>query len=313
MAAAGCRGSAARWPFRRSAARRGAGMLRAALGGAAARAALVGPGLGLGLGLGLVGLMLATGLARADAPQPPHALPALGVDSRQPGDAALDRPFEFPLPARVRSAQGRQRVELRHCRDWLQQRHQVTGSDNDAAWRVLRRQVVPCEALALLLAATVPTASALPADDPRRPLLTARFPASLWPAPSDDEQRRLAVPGQNLARVSGVLHWRKVDDAVHADGEQLALRTRSWRLGLTLLARGDFNHDGWEDAAYLWQADALRGSFSDARLVVLSRTASGEVFHELAVDSLLTAAGWPGEGVPVAAAAAGPAPAASRP
>lgn len=254
-----------------------------------------------------LGLLLATGLAWADAPQAPHALPALGMDSRQPGDAALDRLFEFPLPARVRTDQGRQRVELRHCRDWLQLRHQVTGSDNDAAWRVLRHQVVPCEALALLLAATAPTTSALPADDPRRPLLTARYPASLWPAPSDDAQRRLAVPGQNLARASGVMHWGKVDDAARADGEQLALRTRSWHLRLTLLARGDFDHDGWEDAAYLWQADAQRGSFSDARLVVLSRTASGDLFRELPVDSLLTAAGWPGTGPLL------PAPAASRP
>lgn len=305
MAAAWSCGTAARWQRRAGAARRAAAALRHALGVPGAAGV---PAAAAALAVRVtLGLLLVTAQARADAPQPPHALPALGVDSRQPVDAALDKPFEFPLPARARTAQGRQRVELRHCRDWLQLRHQVTGSDNDAAWRVLRRQVVPCEALALLLAATTPTGSALPADDPRRPLLTARFPASLWPAPSDDERRRLAVPGQNLARASGVMHWGKVDDAARADGEQLALRTRSWRLSLTLLARGDFDHDGWEDAAYLWQADALRGSFSDARLVVLSRTASGEVFHELAVDGLLSAAGWPGDG-PVL-----PAPAASRP
>jgi len=233
----------------------------------------------------------------AAAPLAPQAMAALalpGPAGTLPTAADLDRPFDTPLPVRLRTAEGRQRGELRHCRDWLSQRASVSGSDNDAAWRVVTLQTVPCEALALLLAATPSAQTALPADRAVRPLLTARYPASLWPAPSDDEQRHQAQPGQSLARASGIQHWERLDAPGVADGERLGLRNRNWRVTLTLLARGDFDHDGWEDAAYLWQADSQRGSLSDARLVVLSRRGAEPGFRLLPVADLLAAAGWPG-------------------
>ena len=226
-------------------------------------------------------------------PQATAALMAPGAAGALPSEADLERPFDTPLPVRLRTADGRQRAELRHCRDWLRQRAAISGSDNDASWRVVKLQTVPCEAMALLRAATPSARTAMPMDRAVRPLLTLRYPASLWPAPSDDEQRRLAQPGQNLARASGVQHWERLDSPGVSDGERLALRTKAWRVTLTLLARGDFDHDGWEDAAYLWQAQSQRGSFTDARLVVLSRSAGEAGLRELPVARLLAAAGWP--------------------
>jgi hypothetical protein len=231
-------------------------------------------------------------------PQPPHALPALGLAGSMPQAADFDQPFEAPLPVRLRTPEGRQRVELRDCRAWLTQRAQATGSDNDNTWQIVKLQTVPCEAMALLQAAQPPAHSALPDEPPHRPLLTARYPAALWPAPSDDEQRRLAQPGQTLARASGQQHWERLPlpvvpgAALPSEGERLTLRGRGWRITLTLLARGDFDRDGWEDAAYLWEAQSQRGSASDARLVVLTRRAAGQPLRLVPIEPLLAAGGW---------------------
>jgi hypothetical protein len=66
----------------------------------------------------------------------------------------------------------------------------------------------------------------------------------------------------------------------------LELKDDSVVLHLTLLARGDFDHDGWEDAAFRWEGYALRGSYSDVKVVVLTRTSAGSL-RELPVDKLL--------------------------
>ena len=214
----------------------------------------------------------------------PRALPALGLAAALPSAADLARPFPDSLPARVTTPDGTRMTELRDCRDWLAQRRTVVGSDSDASWRVLRLQVVPCEAMALLAAATPAQHSALPARFAQE-LLTARFPASLWLAPSRDEQARLARPGNTLATASGKAKWL----GVGSDG--LKLNAKGWQLQLTLLARGDFDHDGWEDAAFLWQAASTQGSLADARLVLLSRQAGSTALVELPVQGLLSAPG----------------------
>ena len=214
----------------------------------------------------------------------PRALPALGLAAALPSAADLARPFPDSLPARVSTPDGTRMTELRDCRDWLAQRRTVVGSDSDASWRVLRLQVVPCEAMALLAAATPALRSALPARFAQE-RVTARFPASLWLAPSRDEQARLARPGNTLATASGKPKWLGVGS------DSLKLNAKGWQLQLTLLARGDFDHDGWEDAAFLWQAASTQGSLADARLVLLSRQAGNTALVELPVQGLLPAPG----------------------
>ncbi len=249
--------------------------------------------------LALASLALAAPPLHAD-PLPPRALPALGLAAALPSAADLARPFPDALPARIRSADssaadprsaayprtadGGRMTELVTCRDWLAQRRSVVGSDSDASWRVLRLQVVPCEAMALLAAATPALHSALPVRFAQEGV-TARYPASLWLAPSRDEQARLARPGSTLATASGKARWQ----GVGADG--LKLNAKGWQIQMTLLARGDFDHDGWEDAAFLWQAGSTQGSLADARLVVLTRRAGGGALLDLPVDGLLPAPG----------------------
>ena len=228
-------------------------------------------------------------------PVAPRALPALGLSAALPTAADLSRPFPDTLPARIRTADTRtaegsqtadasRMTELVTCRDWLAQRRSVVGSDSDASWRVLRLQVVPCEAMALLVAASPALHSALPARFAQE-LVTARYPVGLWLAPSRDEQARLARPGSTLATASGKARWQ----GLAPDG--LKLNAKGWQIQLTLLARGDFDHDGWEDAAFLWQAASSPGSLTDARLVVLTRQAGSAALLELPVDGLLPAPG----------------------
>lgn len=222
-------------------------------------------------------------------PLAPRALPALGLAAALPSAAELARPFPDALPARVRTADtgaadASRMVELVDCRDWLARRRSVVGSDSDASWRVLRLQVVPCEAMALLAAASKAQRSALPARFAQE-LGTARYPVGLWLAPSRDEQARLARPGSTLATASGKARWQ----GVGPDG--LKLNAKGWQLQMTLLARADFDHDGWEDAAFLWQAGSGQGSLADARLVVLTRLAGSGALVELPVDGLLPAPG----------------------
>jgi hypothetical protein len=82
---------------------------------------------------------------------------------------------------------------------------------------------------------------------------------------------------RHLGQASGVARFNRtlVAPATTPPQGQLGLRTAAWQITLTPLARGDIDGDGWEDAAYLWHAASRQGSFSDARLVVLTRTAPG--------------------------------------
>jgi hypothetical protein len=239
---------------------------------------------------GLAAMAAALLAAGGSAAQPyaPWAAPALGLPGPLPTEADLDRPFETPLPLLLKTPAGPKRAEAARCRDWLALRSQVIGSTNDAAWRVVRVQVVPCETIALLRNAGTALHSDLPADFARA-LATSRYPATLWPAPSADEQRRFA--GLTLDRASGAARWEAGPDGLTIDHGR-------WRVSLALLARADFDHDGWEDAAFSWQAESLQGSYTDARLVVLTRRTGQTRFRALPVEPLLDAAAHGTKGRP---------------
>lgn len=203
--------------------------------------------------------------------------PALGLSTLDADALAarLQQPFDTPLPARLSAAAGGQLLQLRHCADWLQHRSQVVGSDNDAAWRVLRLQVVVCDALARLQRAAPAQRSALPRTGQAPTLAdTRRWPATLWPAPSRDEAAVQQRAGATLRSVSGVDRWR-----LQAGGVRV-LATRERRVELTELARADVDGDGWQDWLLLWQGQLLQGSWTDARLVVLTRRGPAEALRE---------------------------------
>jgi hypothetical protein len=198
----------------------------------------------------------------------------LGLQQSVPADVDFDRPFEAPLPARLTVAAGGQLIALNNCREYLAARERIVGSDSDADFRVLRLQSVPCLILALLKGAVAARLTALP-NDFLQQLATGDYPASIWPAVADDERDFQLRPDATLATVSSQRVWRVTND------NTLEIKDHGMGVHLTLLARGDFDHDGWEDAAFLWEAYALNGSYSDARLVVLTRSGANDGFREL--------------------------------
>jgi hypothetical protein len=211
---------------------------------------------------------------------PGFAAKELGLQHGSPEDVDFERPFEAPLPARIADAQGKRLIKLNNCLELLAVRERIVGSDNDANFRVLRLEAVPCVALALLKSSAAANRTSLPGDFLQE-ITTSSYPASLWPAVSDDERQQSAAPGATLATVSG-------QPVLHAlDGVTLELEAAGIVVHLTLLARGDFDHDGWEDAAFRWEAYSTKGSYSDARLIVLTRTEANAGLHELALDLLL--------------------------
>jgi hypothetical protein len=208
----------------------------------------------------------------------------LGLQQAMPGDVDFERPFEAPLPARIADSEGKRLVPLNNCREYLAVRGGIVGSDNDADFRVLRLQTVPCVALALLQSATPAIETALPPDFLAQTSASS-YPASLWPAVADDERQRLSAPDMTLAMAAGETAWHVLK------GELLELEAGDFGVHLTLLARGDFDHDGWEDAAFRWEAYARKGSYTDARLVILTRTEMDAVLRELSPDTLLAQQG----------------------
>ncbi len=215
-------------------------------------------------------------LARADGGASPELQlsPLLGVADLAALPARLEQPFDTPLPLRLSADAGGQRVLLRHCADWLAQREHAVGSDNDAAWRVVCHQVVVCDALALLAQARPAAQSALPGALPDA-ADTRRWPATLWVATSRDATARLQQPGLTLQAASGVKRW------TGGDGGARVLFTRAWRVQLTELARADVDGDGWQDWLLRWEGQSQQGSWTDARLVVLTRRASAVPLREL--------------------------------
>lgn len=202
----------------------------------------------------------------------------LQLNSAVPDETEFTRPFEDPLPARL--ANSEQLVQLSNCRDYLAVRSQIIGSDNENDYKVLIFQTVPCIALALLQSSSVAKNSALP-EDFLSYTNTAFYPATLWPAVSDNERENPDWSTGNLWSYTQQTALRKTDNG------KLELEKSGWGLRFSLLARGDFNHDGWEDAAFQWQGYALHNSYADSRLVILTRTDEQTVFIELPVDQLL--------------------------
>ncbi len=204
----------------------------------------------------------------------------LQLKNAKADDAALDRPFEVPLPAKITTAKGDELQELANCRDYLAVYNQITGSDNETDYHALLFQTVPCAALALLKSASIAKQSALPKNF-HNFTKTTFYPATLWPAVSDDERKSRDWSAGTLLTYTKQASLRKINK------ETLGLENSGWGFRITLLARGDFDHDGWEDAAFRWEGYALESNYTDVRLVVLTRTNEKNSFLELPAQQLL--------------------------
>lgn len=179
-------------------------------------------------------------------------------------DSDLDTPFPAPFPARLSTPEGVERLQFADCRTLLAAQARLVGADTEADYRALRQQIRACEEIRWLAKLGRASRSGLPKEF-RTVTETRRYPASLWPNVSDDEQQRAARPGATLQTLSGKRQLHAgTPDTLQLDGRDYGIRLR-------LLARGDLDGDGWEDAVFRWSAYALHGTFQDSRLVVLTR------------------------------------------
>ena len=212
--------------------------------------------------LASIGIAVNCGVALADPAL--FAAQELQLKQAVPDEAAFSRPFEDPLPALLKD---KQRIQLGNCRDYLAVRRQITGSDNETDYHALLIQTAPCIALSLLKSAGIAQQSALPKTFSNY-TNTAYYPATLWPAISDEEQKSRVWSTGTLSAYTKKTALRTINKTA------LGLEMSGYGFHITLLARGDFNHDGWEDAAFRWEGYALHADYADARLVVLTRTDS---------------------------------------
>lgn len=238
-------------------------------------------------GLILAGLLSASSVLTAaeNAPVLPRrwAPNMLGVQSASQIDAALNHVFDTSFNAFVHSDSGRRKVNIDSCLAWQTWRGKIAGTEPESDFVALRGHGVECDALALLRAAKPARRSALPAN-----LVTITdsrlYPATLWGAASEDDGARLARPGLTLAAVSGVRHWQSQRNGLLLEDETAGTR-------LVWIARADFDGDGWEDGLYQWQAWMRGGTWTDIRLVILTRRAPRAALVEVALP-LGRAAPW---------------------
>jgi hypothetical protein len=222
-------------------------------------------------------LLAASAIASAgSAPVlPPRWAPdRLGVQDLSQIDNVLQRTFDASFSAYVRSDSGRRKVIIDSCLAWLTWRGKIAGTEPAFDYVELRGRGVECDALALVRGAAAARRSALPND--LAMVVDARlYPATLWIAVGDDDVARLARPGLTLAEASGKQQWKR-------QRHGLLLETQAGGVRLAWLARADFDGDGWEDGLYRWEAWLRGGTWTDTRLVILTRRSGSAPLVEVA-------------------------------
>ena len=187
----------------------------------------------------------------------------LGIEQASQIEPALKRVFDTSFLIYVKAGAGRRKVTIDTCLTWLTWRGKVVGAEPQSDFVALLGQGLECDALALLRSAKPARRTALPAD-----LATISdtrlYPATLWIAASDEGVARLSRPGLTLSAASGMRQWTP-------DRNGLLLADETGGVRLVWLARADFDGDGWEDGLFRWQAWIRGGTWSDMRLVVLTR------------------------------------------
>ena len=228
-------------------------------------------------------VLVATGGGAAEpAGIAPTLAPGLDLPAATvPRTIALDRKFDDPMPLHLHGDPYDHTINAANCAEYEKLRSRVDGSDNALDYDVVKYQGANCDALALMRRAFASPRSALPPGDFLAWRSTDLFPGSLWAAFSDDEIASLASPTATLRTASSKAAFRSVPEHF------LELEGRGAGVHLTLMGRGDIDHDGWEDAVVLVEGYAKGGSNRTARVAVLTRRAGETRLREIPVGSLL--------------------------
>lgn len=217
--------------------------------------------------------------ARKTSARPPAAalLPGaekvLGISRVEDAGAALEQAFTDPIEITLTSGSEISRQTPPHCRALLELEPRIANTEPAGDWNVLQQRLADCHALQWLGRVAAPSRTALPHDLPAV-RQTRLWPASIWPAVSQEEAAALSRPGQTLHGASRRHSWQVIRADARSPGA-LRLETDHYTVRVQWLARGDFDGDGWEDWLLRWQAQAAGGSWRAARSLLITRQAPG--------------------------------------
>jgi hypothetical protein len=205
----------------------------------------------------------------------PGAQKVLGISWPSEAGTALARAFDDAFDIQVREGANPRTLRPSDCIVLLEVQDHIAGTRPPGDWSLLQRQLAVCHILRWLSHGAAAGRSALPSDIS---LIreTRVWPASTWPAVSADEATALARPGQTLQSASARRLWQVLTPQSSAE-LTLGLESHGYALRLQLLAKGDFDGDGWEDWLMLWQAHGIGGQWSDTRGLLVTRQSAGEV------------------------------------
>lgn len=193
--------------------------------------------------------------------------PALGLDTLEHLDERLARTWEFPLEvSRLQGSTGLQRefAKIENCLSYFQLTRQ--GFQSTPLKHQMLEGVV-CHALQALKHA-VPARRSFLAEFTVNDASVRKLPPDLALSISPDDQRRV-----QRAKTDH-LSWDNIDTIhrviPHAEGSGL-VEGDGWAMRLTILARGDFNQDGFEDLLLQTHGWLTEGTYERVRLLELTR------------------------------------------
>jgi hypothetical protein len=198
--------------------------------------------------------------------------PKLGLKALSEIDSALTKAWEDTVAVQ----KGGEKAIVTNCATSLDLLGKGYQPPSDRDYQALRAMSMRCLVLRALKGATPPRQSTLSQfrlDEKAVDIL----PPSLGVVVSKDDERRLKdaeAKGQS---------WKAFEPGVKAPVSNagiLRVEGDGWSTTLEIYARADFDGDGFEDVLLSVNGSLSEGSYSSARMVVLTRL-SGERLHVL--------------------------------
>ena len=193
-------------------------------------------------------------------------------------DTELARKFETPIEV-VGSSE--RKATVGDCHSALELLANGFEAPRDVEQRVLRAESIRCLALRALRTAAPARRSAVNAFPLSEKVLEV-LPPSLAAAASDEALQRLReaeARGQSWRDVVGNAVMTVEPAAGDRPDSSLVVESRGWRSRVTVYAQADLDGDGNEDLMLRVDEEAVRGTYRNHRLVIVTRDPGRESFR----------------------------------
>jgi hypothetical protein len=194
----------------------------------------------------------------------------MGLTRAEQAPTLLQSLFDTPLEVRTSNSPAASVVTLTTCQQLLAAEDRITDTVDATGWMSLQGQSATCHLLAATAQATPALRSAMPTRwiDLRA---TRLWPHDTWPQFGDAPRGLTRL--SRLDKTSRRKAW-KIQTLAHDTEPSFTLEGDEATVIVQVIARADFNHDGWQDWLVLWRGHANGGSWSSVRAAILSRKKS---------------------------------------